>query len=104
MTLKELFRADARAEAGKAYIGGWETFVTTDPKKARWFAIEIEKSWAPWVWAKEADPNRIIATLELLGTLFCIKCFADAWPKNCIAWRLPVEAQTTREIPTLCRN
>lgn len=86
--LKELFRSDAKAENGKAWIGGWETAFTTDPKKARWYAIEVEPSWAPWVWSKKNDPNRVIAALELLGTLMCVKLFADKWPRNLRSWMM----------------
>ena len=75
----ELFRSDAKAEGGLATVGGWECAGGTLPASARWFALSIEKSWAPWAFAKENDPGRVIATLELLGTLLCVMYFGDAW-------------------------
>ena len=75
----EWFRTDARAEAGRAYVGGWEV---TNPAgdnhpigECRWFATEITKAQAPWVWAKSGDPQRVIAALELVGTLLGITLF-----------------------------
>ena len=70
----EWFRTDAKAENGKAFIGGWEVSSTRDTKKARWYAIEVEHSWAPWInW--KGDPQRVIASLELLGTIIAIMVF-----------------------------
>ncbi len=35
----EVFRVDAMASDQGIMIGGWETFETTDPSRARWFSI-----------------------------------------------------------------
>ena len=78
----ELFRSDAKAEAGRAVVGGWECANGTPPGKARWYALEVEKSWAPWAFAKENDPGRVIATLELLGTLLSIMYFGGDWARG----------------------
>ena len=75
----ELFRTDAKAEGGRAFIGGWETRFTKDTKEARWFSVEVTKQWAPWVWCKQNDPGRVIAALELLATLMAIMVFGDKW-------------------------
>ena len=75
----ELFRSDAKAEDGRAVIGGWECAGETPSKSARWFALDVERSWAPWAFAKQNDPGRVIATLELLGTLVSIIAFGDSW-------------------------
>ena len=76
---QELFRTDAKAEGGKAYVGGWETFRGLQTNKARWFAVEVSKQWAPWVWCKQGDPGRVIASLELLATLMAIILFKSHW-------------------------
>ena len=73
----EWFRSDAKAEEGLAVIGGWECLNNTPPKKARWFSIRVEEAWAPWVFAKANDPKRVIASLELLGTILCLIYFGD---------------------------
>jgi hypothetical protein len=79
---KELFRTDAKAEGGRAYIGGWETLISRDASKCRWFSLEVTKSWAPWVWCKQGDPGRVIAALELLATIVAILVFAPNWTKG----------------------
>ena len=76
-TIVEWFRSDAKAEDGLATIGGWECKGGTPPSHARWFFLKIERSWAPWAFAKQNDPKRVIATLELLGTLVCMMLFKD---------------------------
>ena len=76
----ELFRSDAKAETGGlATIGGWECARSCPPGKARWFFLAVTEDWAPWAFAKKSDPQRVIATLELLGTLLCIMLFGDDW-------------------------
>jgi hypothetical protein len=74
---EDWFRSDAKAEDGRATIGGWECIGNTPPHKARWFFVEVEQSWAPWAFSKKKDPKRVIATLELLGTLLCLMLFRD---------------------------
>ena len=71
----EWFRSDAKAEGGRAWIGGWEIREGCPVKGSRWFSLEITKEDAPWVYAKGGDPQRVIAALELLGSLLCIMLF-----------------------------
>ncbi|CAE7324059.1 SAC1 [Symbiodinium natans] len=54
------FFTDAKAENGRAWIGG------------PWFSLQVTRKWAPWAFAKK-DPNKVIAALELLGTLVAVK-------------------------------
>ena len=70
-----LFKSDAKAENGRATIGGWECRNNTPTKKARWFFVELFSTTTPWVFQKAGDPGRVIATLELLGTLLCLAVF-----------------------------
>ena len=74
----ELFRTDAKAEEGVIRIGGWETRHTRDARKARWFAVELTDSNAPWI-GRKGEPFRVIAALELLATMFGILAF---WPEG----------------------
>ena len=71
----ELFRSDAKAENGRAFVGGWDLSRGSDPKRARWWYLEVTKEEFPWAYAKENDPNRVIATLELLGTILSLMIF-----------------------------
>ena len=83
----ELFRTDAKAENGRATLGGWECRDNTPPGRARWWFLEIRKDDFPWVFAKHNDPQRVIATLELLATLLAIIIFDykddDFWTSTC---------------------
>ena len=77
---QEWFRTDAKAENGKAFVGGWETKHSNDPSTCRWFSIEVTESWAPWVWCRKRDPGRVIAALELLATLLALILFTQDQP------------------------
>ena len=69
----ERFRADAKAEGDVVGIGGWECRNRHGPVpavEARWFAIHLDRTIAPWVF-RRGEPFRQIASLELLGTFLC---------------------------------
>jgi hypothetical protein len=70
-----LFRTDAKAENGKATVGGWYCGDSENPKLAKWWFLEITREHFEWAFAKENNPQRTIATLELLGTLLAIIIF-----------------------------
>jgi hypothetical protein len=85
---REWFRSDAKAEGGRAWVGGWEIPPSGNTQDARWFALEILPTDAPWVFAKKGDPQRVIAALELLGSLLCIVLFDPerkaGGPSHCV--------------------
>ena len=64
------FFTDAKAEAGRAWIGGFLELV--DGCQGPWFSLEVVDSWAPWAFAK-GDPGKVIAALELLATLVGVR-------------------------------
>ena len=64
------FFTDAKAEAGRAWIGGFLELVPGC--QGPWFSLEVKEDWAPWAFAK-GDPNKVIAALELLATLVAVK-------------------------------
>ena len=64
------FFTDAKAEAGRAWIGGFLELV--DGCQGPWFSLEVVESWAPWAFAK-GDPGKVIAALELLATLVGVR-------------------------------
>ena len=72
---REWFRTDAKAEDGRAFIGGWEILGDKKVGEARWYALEIKREEAPWVFEKQRDPQRIIAALELLATMVAMVLF-----------------------------
>ena len=70
----ELFRADAKASEDLVAVGGWLCKDSTPPASAQWFAVELNKKNAPWIFHK-GEPFRLIASLELLATLLCLLVF-----------------------------
>ncbi|CAE7331212.1 OTUD4 [Symbiodinium sp. KB8] len=64
------FFTDAKAEAGRAWIGGFLELV--DGCQGPWFSLEVVDSWARWAFAK-GDPGKVIAALELLATLVGVR-------------------------------
>ena len=71
----ELFRADAAADDDKVAVGGWSLVDGGEPAHARWFAVELDRTSAPWAFAR-GEPFRTIASLELYSTLLSIMAFA----------------------------
>ena len=74
---EECFRADAKAEGEDVGIGGWECRGNKAPSEARWFSIKVTRQNFPWVFAR-GEPFRLIASLELLGTLLCWMVFGGS--------------------------
>ena len=64
------FFTDAKAEDGRAWIGGFNELV--DGCQGPWFSLEVTPEWAPWAFAK-GDPGKGIAALELLATLVGVR-------------------------------
>ena len=72
-----LFKSDAKAENGRAWVGGWFCGSGHTSLTAPWYAAEVTAQNAPWIFLKSGNPNRVIATLELLGTLLCLVLFRE---------------------------
>ena len=53
------FRTDAKCETGRIVLGGWEVGQSGDCKDARWFALEIGPSDAPWLFYKGLDVQKL---------------------------------------------
>ena len=68
----EAFRMDAKAEGNSVAIGGWLTSITTDPLKAKWFAVDLNEGNAPWLRSK-GEPFQVIASLVLVATLYAVR-------------------------------
>ena len=43
-------------------------------------AATLGREWFPWAWAKKEDPQRVVATLKLLGAPLFVKLFAKDRP------------------------
>ena len=63
------FFSDAKAEETQAWIGG---YLWDGQSALQWYAMEVREDWARWAFIKK-DLKRTIASLELLGTLLCVK-------------------------------
>ena len=74
--LGEIFRTDAKCEAGKVVLGGWVTYNNTKPKDAAWFSLEVLPGQAPWLFRGEQHEAAWASTsAELLASLVALKVF-----------------------------
>ena len=71
---QQAFRTDAKCEGNRVVLGGWELKGDSDPKKARWFALELSPDDAPWLFDTEHLPSRSTVA-ELMGTLVALEVF-----------------------------
>ena len=76
-----LFKTDARADEEEAWVGGWQPHPSGSLRKSKWFALQVTKDWAPWAFTKN-NPQRMIASLELLGTVLGVIFFSKDWPRG----------------------
>ena len=51
------------------------------PHRRDGFALHLTRASAPWAFAK-GEPFKVVAALELFGTLMAVKVFGDRWPKS----------------------
>ena len=81
--LGEVFRVDAMADGDGVAMGGSETFVTSNPKEARWFHLKLDRSTAPFLYVK-GEPFRTISTTELLAATVAVMVFCPGggWHKG----------------------
>ena len=97
---RDLFLTDAKAENGRATVGGW--FCGTKdapllPFDAQWFFLEITQERFPWAFTKgNSDPQRVIATLELLGTVTAMIAF-DIKAENLTKSTITISAGTDNQ-------
>ncbi len=70
----EVFRVDAMASDLGICIGGWETFETNDPAKARRFSVTLDRKSCPWLYMR-GEPHRTIAASELLAVTMAVVVF-----------------------------
>jgi hypothetical protein len=72
--VSDVFRVDAKAEGDVVAIGGWESFMGVPASQARWFAFQLTRVSAPWVFFK-GEPFKLIGSLELLAVLVALMVF-----------------------------
>jgi hypothetical protein len=72
--LGELFRTDAKGEAGRVVLGGWCCEGGTPPSSARWFSLELGPLEAPWLF-RDGNASPTIAAAELLATKVAVQLF-----------------------------
>ena len=89
----EIFRVDAKAEAGMVSLGGWESFSGCPPSKASWFSVRLTRSNAPWIYVK----GKIISSLELLAITVAIIVFGPDAEWRDLSGRLALTAFTDNQ-------
>jgi len=72
----EALRVDAKAEGETATLGGWcpvrNARGEIDPSLSPWFFVALNDQVAPWAYAKERQPFRVVASLEALAALVAV--------------------------------
>ena len=89
---RQAFRTDAKCESERVVLGGWELGADSDLRQARWFAVEIRASDAPWLFETDHLPSRSTVA-ELLATLVALEVFGY-FKKESRPRRILVEAGT----------
>ncbi len=73
-------RVDARADGSSIGLGGWLPTPNQEGRLDRWsspwFALDLDIHTAPWAYSRGGKPNRTIASLEALATLYAVRLFA----------------------------
>jgi len=71
----EWFRGDASATDTDIRIGAWMCADGVSSKEAPFFSMAITRDQAPWDFAREDNPQRVVASLELLTTTIAVMVF-----------------------------
>ena len=78
-------------------VGGWSLAEGDDTCKAQCFSVELDKSNAPWAFAR-GEPLRAIASLELDSTLLSVVAFApERDPSRSSTLRLTLSGTTDNQ-------
>lgn len=78
------FRADAKAEGDKVVLGGYVTRADGRLDLTPWFSETLDRISAPWVYER-GEPFRVIASLELLATLGCVRAFIPSMAEGALS-------------------
>ena len=74
--LGEVFRTDAKCEAGRVVLGGWKVLRGQGPEEADWFALELEPRQVPWLFrGPQMESSWASTSAELLASLVALKVF-----------------------------
>ncbi len=79
---QDSFRVDASARGDVIGVGGWYPVRDSNgdiaTEQSPWFAVELNRSNAPWAYAR-GQPYRSIAALEAVAALLAVKLFLHQW-------------------------
>jgi hypothetical protein len=83
--MTEAIRVDAKAEGETATIGGWlptrNARGEIDLALSPWFFVALNEQVAPWAYARDRQPFRVVASLEALAVLVAVLTLTDADPE-----------------------
>jgi hypothetical protein len=82
--MAEPIRVDAKAEGETATIGGWlptrNDLGVIDLSLSPWFFVALNEQVAPWAYARDKQPFRVVASLEALAVLVAVLVLTDLEP------------------------
>ena len=94
----EAWRVDAHADEQGVGVGGWWPKKNKHGKistwESPWFAVKVTPDTAPWVFQKEGQAYRVIASLECLGLLLALLAFGPGQELNHTRMTVQVPAFT----------
>ena len=82
-------KSDAAADATSAGIGGWLSD-QSEPTKDQvwWFMLPVSRTEHKWAFSK-GKPQRLIAALELYGSLILLKAIIKKAKSHIVNFRIP---------------
>ena len=71
--------------------------------QAKWFAVELTPSNAPWAFIRDGNAQRCIASVELLGTLLLLKALGTTLSDGALGVTIPAATDNQGNSAILAR-
>ena len=72
---RESFRTDAKCEHNRIVLGGWSLQNGLDPKRARWFSLEVKPSELPLLFREDGQSSWASTSAEYLASFAAMASF-----------------------------
>jgi len=82
VSIKQLFRTDAKCEEHQITLAGWWCADTLSTKEAQWFCIVLSSSDVPWMFKPGKGSSWASTSAEVLAVLIALHCFKHLLPKS----------------------
>ena len=72
---RESFRTDAKCERNRIVLGGWSLQNGLDPKRAKWFSLEVKPSELPLLFREDGQSSWASTSAEYLASFAAMAAF-----------------------------